>query len=65
MKFIQVTQIRSCIGQSESMCKIVKSLGLRGIRSAKVQKDNNCIRGMINKVQHLVEYKFVDSVSSK
>jgi len=53
---IKVKQVRSLIGQSEKSRKIVRALGLRGINSEKVHKDNNCIRGMVNKVKHLVAW---------
>jgi large subunit ribosomal protein L30 len=54
---ITVKQKRSLIGQSVQLRKVVKSLGLRGINSSKTHKDNNCIRGMINKVKHLVSWE--------
>lgn len=57
MSQIVVTQKRSLIGQSESNRKIVKGLGLGRIGNSKTHKDNNCIRGMINKVAHLVSYQ--------
>lgn len=54
---ILVTQTRSCIAVPEKLRLVVKALGLRGIGSSRVHKDNNCTRGMINKVRHLVSYK--------
>lgn len=57
MSQIVVTQKRSLIGQSESNQRVVKSLGLGRIGKTKTHKDNNCIRGMINKVKHLVSYE--------
>jgi large subunit ribosomal protein L30 len=60
MSFIIVRQKRSLIGQAEANRRIVKGLGLRGLRHEKKHKDNNCIRGMINKVLHLVEYELVN-----
>ena len=57
MSEIVIKQKRSLIGQSESNRKVVKALGLRGIGHTKAHKDNNCIRGMINKVKHLVSYE--------
>jgi large subunit ribosomal protein L30 len=56
MSEIIIKQKRSLIGQSEANRKVVKALGLRGIGHVKTHKDNNCIRGMINKVKHLVTY---------
>ena len=57
MTQIVVTQKRSLIGQSEANQRVVKSLGLGRIGKTKTHKDNNCIRGMINKVKHLVSYE--------
>jgi large subunit ribosomal protein L30 len=57
MSQIVVTQKRSLIGQSEANRKVVKGLGLGRIGRTKTHKDNNCIRGMINKVAHLVSYQ--------
>jgi large subunit ribosomal protein L30 len=57
MSQIVVTQKRSLIGQSESTRRIVKGLGLGRVGRSKTHKDNNCIRGMINKVTHLVTYQ--------
>jgi large subunit ribosomal protein L30 len=57
MSQIVVTQKRSLIGQSESNRRIIKGLGLGRIGRTKTHKDNNCVRGMINKVAHLVSYE--------
>lgn len=57
MSQIVVTQKRSLIGQSEANQRVVKSLGLGRIGKTKTHNDNNCIRGMINKVKHLVKYE--------
>ena len=57
MSQIVVTQKRSLIGQSEANRRVVKGLGLGRVGKVKTHKDNNCIRGMINKVQHLVSYQ--------
>ncbi len=59
MAKIVVTQTKSLIGNSEHLRKVVRGLGLGRIGKTKTHKDNNCIRGMINKVSHLIEYKLV------
>ena len=56
-KYIKIKQIKSTIGKAKSIKKIVCSLGLKGLNDERVYKDNNCIRGMVNKVHNLVEYK--------
>jgi large subunit ribosomal protein L30 len=57
MSQIVVRQRRSVISEPEKIRKIVWALGLGRIGTVKTHKDNNCIRGMINKVKHLVSYE--------
>lgn len=57
---IKVTQRRSLISEPEKLRKVMYGLGLRKIGASRVHKDNNCIRGMINKVSHLLSYEFVE-----
>lgn len=59
MASIKVKQIRSAIGQSKKQGLILRGLGLRGIGKENTVKDNNCARGMINKVKHLVSYELI------
>ena len=54
---ILIRQKRSLIGQPQKMRRVVRALGLRRIRHSVVKKDTNCIRGMINKANHLLEYE--------
>jgi len=56
---IIVKQIKSVISEPEQIRKTVWSLGLGRMNSTKTHKDNNCIRGMVNKVKHLVSYELV------
>ncbi len=57
MSELVVTQRRSLISEPEKIRKVVKALGLKGIGDTVNHKDNNCIRGMVNKVKHLVSYE--------
>lgn len=59
MAKIIVKQKRSLITENPRSRAIVRALGLRGINHTKTHNDNNCIRGMINKVKHLVEFELV------
>jgi len=54
---IVVRQERSLISEPEKIRKIVIALGLGRIGKSVTHKDNNCIRGMVNKVKHLVSYE--------
>ena len=56
---IRITQKRSLIGQPQKMRRVVRSLGLRRISDQAVLRDNNCIRGMINKAIHLLSYELL------
>ncbi|EKN65149.1 LSU ribosomal protein L30P [Schinkia azotoformans MEV2011] len=51
---LQITLKRSVIGRPENQRATVKSLGLRKLHQTVVHEDNAAIRGMINKVSHLV-----------
>ena len=59
MSKISVKLIRSTIKRVEKQKRIVKALGLRKMNQTKIHDDNPVIRGMINKVTHLVEVKEV------
>ena len=59
MASIIVKQTRSLIGQAEANRKVIRALGLGRISATITHKDNNCIRGMLNKVKHLVSYQLV------
>jgi ribosomal protein L30, bacterial/organelle len=56
-KQLQITLKRSLIGRPEDQRVTVKTLGLRKLNSTVVQPDNPAIRGMVEKVKHLVEVK--------
>ncbi|HZT43483.1 MAG TPA: 50S ribosomal protein L30 [Chthonomonadaceae bacterium] len=52
---IKITLRRSPIGYEQSQKDTVRSLGLKKLQQSVVQEDNPVVRGMINKVRHLVE----------
>ncbi|WP_186576152.1 50S ribosomal protein L30 [Aquibacillus kalidii] len=58
-KQLEITLTRSVIGRSEVQKATVKTLGLNKIRQSVVREDTPVVRGMINKVSHLVEVKEV------
>lgn len=55
MSKIQIKLVRSVIGTTPKQRKNVEALGLKKRESVVVKEDNAQIRGMINKVSHLVE----------
>ncbi|MGO5633602.1 50S ribosomal protein L30 [Priestia megaterium] len=54
---LAITLTRSVIGRLEDQRVTVRTLGLRKLNQTVVQDDNPAIRGMINKVAHLVTVK--------
>jgi large subunit ribosomal protein L30 len=53
-KIIKVTLVRSPIGYSLRQKRTVKAIGLRRINQTVDVEDTAVMRGMINKVSHLV-----------
>ena len=60
MANVKVTLVRSVISASERQRKVVKALGLKKTNSFVVKEDNASIRGMIDKVSHLVSVEKID-----
>ncbi len=58
---LQITLKRSLIGRTEEQRVTVRTLGLRKINSSVEQLDNASIRGMVEKVKHLVEVKEIQA----
>ena len=54
-KLIKVTQVKSPIGRKDYQEKNLIGLGLNKLNRSKLLEDTPSIRGMINKVSHLVE----------
>ena len=58
MSKIRVKQTR--VPNTCTARKTMWGLGLRKMNKVKEHKDNNCIRGMINKVKHFVSYEIIE-----
>ncbi|MEY3252948.1 MAG: ribosomal protein RpmD [Pseudomonadota bacterium] len=54
-KTLTVKLVRSVAGTRESHRATVRGLGLRKLNSTKVLEDTPAVRGMINKVDYLVQ----------
>ena len=54
-KALKVTLVKSTIGYSERQKKTVRALGLRRLGQTVEHPDTSVIRGMIQKVSHLVK----------
>ncbi|API92388.1 MULTISPECIES: 50S ribosomal protein L30 [Bacillota] len=58
-KKLEITLTRSVIGGTEVQRKTVQALGLKKIRQSVVHEDTPAVRGMVNKVSHLLTVKEV------
>ncbi len=54
---LEITLTKSVIGSKPVQRKTVEALGLRKLHQMVEHQDNVAIRGMINKVDHLVTVK--------
>jgi large subunit ribosomal protein L30 len=52
---LKITLIKSPIGNTERHKATLRALGLRKIGQSVEQKDSLAVRGMLSKVNHLVE----------
>ncbi len=55
MRQLKITLVRSGIGSPWKQKAVLRGLGLRKLYKAVVREDRPEIRGMIRKVQHLVQ----------
>lgn len=54
MAILKIKQVKSRIGQPKDQKRTLDALGLRKMNKVVEHEDNPAIRGMINKVKHLV-----------
>ncbi len=60
-KKLSVTLVKSPIGYTKRQKAVVQSLGLRKIGQTVVRSDTPVIRGMVNKVSHLLKVDEVEA----
>ena len=58
---LKIQLVRSVIGCPKKQRQVVKGLGLRRINSVVIRKNCPEIRGMINKVSHLVNVEVLET----
>ncbi|KQL41450.1 MULTISPECIES: 50S ribosomal protein L30 [Bacillaceae] len=56
-KQLEITLTRSVIGRKQDQIATVRALGITKTNQTVVKQDNAAMRGMINKVSHLVSVK--------
>jgi large subunit ribosomal protein L30 len=57
---LRITLLRSLVGYPERQHQAARGLGLRKIRSSVVRPDTPEIRGLVNKIVHLVKVDVVE-----
>jgi large subunit ribosomal protein L30 len=57
---LKIQLVRSVIGRPRRQREVVKGLGLRRMDSLVIRKDCPEIRGMINKISHLVNVEVLE-----
>lgn len=55
MARLRITWVKSGIGYRQDQRRTLKSLGFHRLNQSVIHDDSASIRGMINKVRHLVE----------
>ncbi len=62
MATLKITQVKSRIGATAQQCKNLDALGLHKINQTVTHSDSAIIKGMLERVNHLVE---VETVADK
>ena len=62
---VRVTQIGSPIGRPANQRATLVGLGLNKMHRSRVLEDTPAVRGMINKISHLVRAESVDAEAEK
>ncbi len=52
---LKITWVRSAIHRQEKQKKIIEALGLRKLNQSVIHDDSPTIRGMLDKVPHLIK----------
>ncbi len=59
-KLLRITYVKSAIGYNVRQKRTIRALGLRRLGDSVKQEDTQPIRGMIDRVQHLVTVEEVE-----
>ena len=54
---VEITQIGSPIGRPKDQLQTLKGLGLNKMHRTRKLEDTSSVRGMINKISHLIRVK--------
>ena len=59
-KMLRIRLVRSAIGYSVRQKQTVRALGLRKLNQVVERPDNPAVRGMVNKIPHLVQVEEIE-----
>lgn len=59
-KRLRITQVRSAVGRQKAQRRVLEALGVKGHQRSVIQDDTPAVRGMIAKVDYLVEVMEVE-----
>lgn len=54
---LEITLIKSTISSSKKQCAVVRGLGLRKLHQTVTLQDTPEVRGMVNKISHMLKVK--------
>lgn len=57
---LEITQIRSVSGRQETQRRTLRALGLKRNQTSVIQNDTPAIRGMINKIPHMLSVRVIE-----
>jgi len=57
---LEITQIRSVSGRHETQRRTLRALGLKKNQTSVIQNDTPAIRGMINKIPHMLSVRVLE-----
>lgn len=61
MARLKITQVKSRIGATQRQCRNLDALGLKRINAAVEHDDSAIIKGMIERVKHLVKVETLEA----
>lgn len=60
MARIRITWVKSCISRPERQARTIRALGLNKLNHTVEHEDTPQIRGMVDSVNHLVKWSFIE-----
>lgn len=65
MSYLKITWKRSLIGYDQRQRRVIEALGLKRLQQSVVHHDSPTIRGMVNKVSHMLQVEEVEESRKK